>query len=133
MTQKNKLPTIRQNLDVKERAITGVREMKDYLYSRRANLTQEEIGIMINNMVEVAFELAYGLGWKDRNEVFRVRRSKVHVRITKSFNEFYDKNVGKVPVNIMEEIRFLNDIALLNRYSNENVPMFKQVNNREIY
>ena len=128
-----KIPKIRQNLDVKDRAVTGVRELKDYFYSNRAKLTQEEIDVMVNNLIGVIYEFSYGLGWKDRNEVFRVRRSKVHTRIIKSFNDFYDENVGKIPVNIMEHVRFLNDIALLNRFYNENVPARKQVNNREIY
>ena len=132
MTEK-KIPKIRQNLDVKDRAVKGVRELKDYFYDRRGNLTQEEINVMINNLVGVLHAFSYDLGWQDRNEVFRVRRSMVHTRIVNAFNKFYNENVGKLPVNIMEQVRFLNDISLLNRYFNENVPMHKQVNNREIY
>lgn len=131
--QEKKIPKIRQNLDVKERAVTGVRELKSYLYTRRGNLTQEEINVMINNLSEDLYCFFYKLGWEDRNEVFRVRRSQVHTRVIKAFNTFYNENVGKLPVNLMEEIRFIIDIALLNRYYNENVPMRKQVNNREIY
>ena len=124
-----KNPKIRQNVDVKQKAIVGVRQLKEYLYNKRANLTYEEIDIMINNVVQDTLSLGYESGWEERNEIFKVRRSAIHARLRKAFNDFYNENISNVPVHLMEKIRYLVDIALLNRYFNETLPFDHQSGN----
>lgn len=132
MVEKN-IPKIRQNLDVKQRAVSGVKELKEYLYDRRGNLTQEEISVRINTLAEDLYTFFYGLGWEEAMETHRVRKSNVHTRIVKMFNIFYNEQVSKLPINTMEKIRFIVDVALLKRYFYENGTIDKQLNNREIY
>lgn len=126
---KKNIHKIRQNTDVKTRIISGKRQLKEYFYSKRENLTQEEISIMIDNLVANAMELAYSSGWNDRNEIYSARRSEIQSRGTLAFNCFYDKNVGKVPVQTMEEFRFVVDVALQRRYYNPDYPLDIQVHN----
>ncbi|MCK5017014.1 MAG: hypothetical protein KAS32_08075 [Candidatus Peribacteraceae bacterium] len=125
---KKNIPKIKQNLDVKQKAVVGVRQLKEYLYNKRANLTYEEITLLIDEMNRNVMALAYESGWDDRNEIFRVRRSAIHTRMIKAFNDFYNENVGKIPVHIMEKIRYISDIGLLERYYNESLPFDHQVN-----
>jgi hypothetical protein len=128
----NKKPKIKQNEDVKQKATTGVRELKDYLYSKRANLTYEEINVLINNVGEKIYEMAYQSGWDDRNEIYRVRKSEHLKRITRAFNHFYNDYVGDLPIKTMDQIRYIVDIALLNRYFNEDYTLQRQVNDRQV-
>lgn len=120
---------IRQNKDVKARIISGKRQLKEYFFYKRENLTQEEISIMIDVLVGNAMELAYEAGWEDRNEIYTARRSEIQSRGTLAFNTFYDINVGKIPVPTMEEFRFVVDVALQRRYYNPDYPLDIQVHN----
>ena len=126
---KKQKPKIKQNQDVKQKATSGVRELKEYLYSKRANLTQEEINVLVNNVGEKIYEMAYEAGWSDRNEIYQVRRSEHLRRITRAFNHFYNDYVGELPLKTMDQIRYIVDIALLNRYFNEDYTLQNQVNN----
>lgn len=124
---------IRKELTAKQRAIIGARELKEYLYSKRANLTHDEINHLINDLAVKVYEMAYENGWDDRNYVTKARKSEMRSRVTKYFNDFYEKYGGKLPVKVMEEIYYLYDIAREQRYFNVNVPIEVQINNREIY
>jgi len=127
------LRKINQNKDVRKRTISGVRQLKEYFYNKRANLTHEEIGKMIDNMVHQVLELGYKSGWEDREEIVHARRSHVNWRSIKVFNVFYDRNIKRIPPDIIEELRFCMDVMLGNRYYNENYSFDKQVNNHEIF
>lgn len=127
--KKNIHKIIRQNTDVKKKIISGKKQLKEYFYIKRYNLTQEEIGAMIDNLVADAMELAYIAGWDARNDVYIARRSEVRSRGILAFNCFYDKNVGKISVQMMEEFRFVVDVALLKRYYNPDYPFDLQVHN----
>jgi hypothetical protein len=128
MSKKTK-PKIKQNDDVKQRATVGVRELKEYLYNKRASLTYEEIDNLINDVAIKLYEVAYDTAWNDRNEIYRVRKSEHLKRITRAFNHFYGDYVGDLPIKTMDQIRYIVDIALLNRYFNEDYTLQNQVNN----
>jgi|GEM_PF-6611431 len=125
-----KLPKIRKNLELKQRSISRVRDLKEFLYSKRASLTQEEIQTMVDSVAQDVMEYAYSLGWDARNEIYECRRSAINARIMAAFNDFYNRRVGDVPVKIMEEMRYIYDIALMNRYFNEDLPLIRQIENR---
>ncbi len=129
---KENLPKIKQNLDVKQKAITNTRQLKEYIYNKRANLTYEEIDVLINNLANDLMEFAYGSGWDDRNEIYRVLKSRRHTKLIKAFNVFYNENISNIPVHVMEKVRYLSDIALLNRPYNENLPFSHQVDDIKI-
>jgi len=122
-------PKIRRNEDVKQRATSGVRELKDYLYAKRANLTYEEINKLVNDVGEKIYEVAYQSGWEHRNDIHQVRRAELFNRLAKAFNEFYSDYVGELPIKTMDKVRYIYDIAMLHRYFNEDYTLQNQVNN----
>lgn len=124
---------IHKELTPKQRAIVGARELKEYLYAKRASLTHEEIGNLVNDLSEKVYEMAYKMGWEERELIAKQRKSDIHLRIVEYFNAFYDKYGGKLPVELLEEIYYLYEIATLRRYYNSDVPIELQVNNREKY
>jgi Ca2+-binding EF-hand superfamily protein len=129
--QKN-LPKIKQNLDVKQKAIVGIRKLKEYLYNKRANLTYEEVDKMIQAVSETIYEMSYSNGWKDAMEIHSVRKHNHHAVLIKAFNDFYNKHIGKIAINTMEEVRYILDIATNERYMDVNFPLDQQVNNKTI-
>ena len=126
---KKEKPKIKQNQDVKQKATAGVRELKEYLYSKRASLTYEEINTLVNNVGEKIYEMAYESGWNDRNEIYKVRKAEHLNRITRAFNHFYNDYVGELPLKTMDQIRYIVDISLLNRYFNEDYTLLNQIDN----
>jgi len=129
--QKN-LPRIKQNMDVKQKAIVGIRKLKEYLYNKRANLTYEEVDKMIQSIAETIYEMSYENGWKDAMEIHSVRKHNHHAVLIKAFNDFYNKHIGKIAINTMEEVRYILDIATNERYMDVNFPLDQQVNNKTI-
>ena len=127
MAENSQLKKINQNKDVRKRTISGVRQLKEYFYNKKANLTYEEVGKMIDNMVHQVLELGYEAGWEDREEITNARKSAINMRSIKIFNVFYDRNVKKIPPDILEELRYCMDVMLGNRYYNENYPFELQV------
>lgn len=127
-----KLPKINQNRDVKKKAIAGVRQLKEYLYNKRANLTYEEIDKMIQTLSETIYEMGYTYGWKDMLEIHNARKSNHYRVVMKAFNSFYDKQIGKLAINTIEQIRYIVDIATHERYYDENFPIEQQVNDKTI-
>ena len=117
---KKEKPKIKQNQDVKQKATAGVRELKEYLYSKRANLTYEEINALVNNVGEKIYEMAYESGWKDRNEIYKVRKSEHLNRITRAFNHFYNDYVGELPLKTMDQIINLNGLPIIQEFTIEN-------------
>lgn len=132
MKNKKKLPKIKQNMDVKKKAVVGVRQLKEYIYNKRANLTKEEVDVMINNLAVKVYKMAYETGWEDRNEIHKVRKSNCNARLIKAFDDFYNKRIGELPLKTMDEIRYMIDIALLTRYFNTNYNLDMQVNDRAL-
>lgn len=126
----NNLPKIRQNLDLKQRSISRVRDLKEFLYSKRASLTQEEIQTMVDSVIQDVMEYTYSLAWDARNEVYECRRAAMRTRMMEAFNDFYNRKVGELTVKTMEEVRYLYDIAQGNRYYNPDLPLTRQVENR---
>lgn len=129
--QKN-LPKIKQNLDVKQKAIVGIRKLKEYLYNKRTNLTYEEVDKMIQSVAETIYEMSYENGWRDAMEIHTVRKHNHHSILIKAFNDFYNKHIGKIAINTMEEVRYILDIATNERYMDVNFPLDQQVNNKTI-
>lgn len=123
-----KSPKINQNSDVKQKTITGVRQLKEYLYNKRANLTYEEIDKLIDNVTKDTLTFGYESGWDSRNEISQVRKANVKARLIRAFNDFYNENLNKVTVEVLEKVHYLVDIALLNRYFNETLPFEHQMN-----
>jgi hypothetical protein len=112
MSKNKEIPKIKQNLDVKQRAKSGVRELKEFLYSKRASLTQEEIDHMVSNVAERIAAMFYEVGWDDRNEIQKVVKESKKLQIIKMFNEFYNLNINKMPTDVMEEVRYIVDVAI---------------------
>jgi Mn-containing catalase len=130
--KEKKLPKIKQNLDVKKKAIAGVRKLKQYLYDKRANLTYEEIDKMIQALAELIYEMSYENGWNDMLEIHNARKSNHYRVVMKAFNSFYNKQVGKLAINTIEQVRYIVDIATHERYFDENFPIEQQVNDKTI-
>lgn len=130
-SEKN-LPKIKQNQDVKKRAVVGVRELKEYIYNKRASLTKEEVDVMIQDVAQKIYELAYQSGWDDRNEIHVVRRADLNMRIFKAWNDFYGKHSGNLPLQPIEEMRYIVEVARLERYFDINKPLDMQVNNHSL-
>lgn len=130
MKNKKELPKIRQNQDVKKRASAGVRETKEYIYNKRATLTYDEVNSLVNQLVDKIAEYAYNLGWNDRNEIHDARKSCNKMMLVKAFNEFHKKYYAEksVPLQLIEDVRYLVDIGLLNRYFNSEYDFTRQVN-----
>jgi isocitrate/isopropylmalate dehydrogenase len=127
-----RLPKIRQFEDTKQKAVSGVRELKEYLYNKRSSLTYEEINTMVNSVVYKVYEMAHEIGWDSRNEIHQVRKSEHLRRIIKAFNDFHKEYAGQLPIKTMDQIRYIVDIALLNRYFNEDYTLQRQVNDRQV-
>ena len=130
---KKNLRKIKKNPDLKQKGISGVRELKDFLYSKRGTLTQEEIETMVNITIESVMEYTYELAWQHRNDIYECRRDHLFTRLQKAWSDFYSRNVGKVPVKVMEEMYYIYDIAMQNRYFNEDLPLTRQIDNRIIF
>jgi len=127
-----KLPKIKANLDVKRSAMIGVRQLKEYIYNKRAHLTKEEVDSMLSDVAERIYALAYQQGWEDRNEIHKVRKSSNQIKILKAWNDFYNDRITEITLDCMENVRYIVDIALLNRSFDITKPLKRQVNDHSI-
>jgi hypothetical protein len=118
---------------LKKRSISEIKNLKDFLYSKKGTLTQEEINKMVNKTIESVIEYAYDLGWEHCNDLHRDRKSDLKLRLIKAWNEFYNKNVGKFSSEMMEELQYIYDIEMLHRYFNEDLSITRQMNNMDIF